>query len=200
MVAAAAHHLSARIDEHHAASWFDPCITAIADDVLSHLNLSGIEVRVSELEAGTGGSVRATQPRVIVMSATSASGCAHPDTTVGDIDEQMRPYRDFLASTLAHEAAHVAQNDLVGRPEAPVRQLLFAPVVDRRVERLARALGGTRTNTAGVSVSALERSADCAAEAYGYATFPGLGYDVECTDADLAATVAVIEGRWPTTP
>lgn len=178
----------------------DACVTAVADQVLTTLGITGVEVRVKELsQLDAGGTASPLAPRTIFIDTDAAARCSDPQAGATTDAGAMVPYTDELAWAIAHEAAHVAQHDLLGMRPEPSRQLLREVWPgDGGEGRLNDELGGQRLNDAGELVSAREWSADCTPQAYGYGTgFYGLGYRNTCTPADLEAAVAVVEGRWP---
>ena len=174
------------IDVEADAQSADTCLTRMAAPVLSRLGLTGVDVVVDPVIEGnhsTIGVVTSWQPNVIVLSADVAGWCNHDEKTNTSIE-----------AAVAHEAAHIAQRRLIGAIDGPATGTVAGvPSLVRRAW-LQHELGSSSSEVSGV-----ERSADCTVIAFGYPSPAdlGQGYGVECSTADLAASRAVMAGRWP---
>jgi len=164
----------------------DECLTRMAAPVLSHLGLTGVDVVVDPVISdnhSTIGVVTSWQPNVIVLSGAVAGWCNQDEKTNTSVEV-----------AVAHEAAHVAQRRLIGAIDGPgTNTVAGVPSLVRRAW-LQHELGSGSGEVSGV-----ERSADCTVIAFGYPSPAelGQGYGVECSAADLAASRAVMAGRWP---
>ena len=186
---------------HIEHSWYNPttaystaCLDDAAEPVLAAFDLDGVDVLAyngtlspSTSDHTTHGVVSAAAgyDTILLLASTVENACElapyGPD-----------PIRE-LQHLIAHEAAHAAQHRLLGTSTNPY--LAIGDALEYR--KLAAAL----VTDAAPGVDGIEASADCTAIALGFPSpyHSGGIYVPACTDADLEAGRAVVDGRWPTT-